>query len=243
MGEQRYSGINREAGRSLLEGLCVAKHHLKVPANVYVKKTALGQQTIDISGLAAPSSEKKDSEAVQSANSSQEVPSLQSPTSLKTEGVSCSLSIRTEPSTLSSAAPPSASHTPAPASTGAPLSPPSTPSPRTVPLSTVRLLVKPQGVKSVAPCSGRPSKSRLTNISSSASPPCPMEIQEESQASEESVSPGASPLRASSVSECLSTSQELDNLKGRSILANDNLKTSSTPDDNLIEKVDNRIAS
>ena len=31
--------------------------------------------------------------------------------------------------------------------------------------------------------------------------------------------------------------QELDNLKGRSILANDNLKTSSTPDDNLIEKV------
>jgi len=52
--EQRYSGINREAGRSLLEGLCVAKHHLKVPANVYVKKTALGQQTIDISGLEAP---------------------------------------------------------------------------------------------------------------------------------------------------------------------------------------------
>jgi len=52
--EQRYSGINREAGRSLLESLCVAKHHLKVPANVYVKKTALGQQTIDISGLEAP---------------------------------------------------------------------------------------------------------------------------------------------------------------------------------------------
>jgi len=66
-----------------------------------------------------------------------------------------------------------------------------------------------------------------------------MEI--ESQASEESVSPGASPLRAGS--ESLSTSQELDNLKGQSILANDNLKTSSTPDDNLIEKVDNRIAS
>jgi len=52
--EQRYSGINREAGRSVLEGLCIAKHHLKVPANVYVKKTALGQQTIDISGLEAP---------------------------------------------------------------------------------------------------------------------------------------------------------------------------------------------
>lgn len=32
--------------------------------------------------------------------------------------------------------------------------------------------------------------------------------------------------------------QELDNLKGQSILANDNLKTSSTPDDNLIEKVE-----
>ena len=42
----------------------------QVPANVYVKKTALGQQTIDISGLAAPSSEKKDLEA---ANPSQEV--------------------------------------------------------------------------------------------------------------------------------------------------------------------------
>jgi len=68
-----------------------------------------------------------------------------------------------------------------------------------------------------------------------------MEI--ESQASEESVSPGASPLRAGSITESLSTSQELDNLKGQSILANDNLKTSSTPDDNLIEKVDNRIAS
>jgi len=53
--EQRYSGINREAGRTLLENLCLSKHHLKVPANVYVKKTALGtQETIDISGLAAP---------------------------------------------------------------------------------------------------------------------------------------------------------------------------------------------
>jgi len=62
-------------------------------------------------------------------------------------------------------------------------------------------------------------------------------METESQASEESVSPGASPLRAGSVTESLSTSQELDNLKGRSILANDNLKTSSTPDDNLIEKV------
>merc|ERR1719382_2132421 len=60
--EQKYSGLERETGRSLLESLCRSKHHLKVPANVYVKKTALGQQTIDISGLAAPSSEKKDLE-------------------------------------------------------------------------------------------------------------------------------------------------------------------------------------
>eukprot|EP00092_Neocalanus_flemingeri_P038130 GFUD01041502.1.p1 GENE.GFUD01041502.1~~GFUD01041502.1.p1 ORF type:complete len:823 (+),score=239.66 GFUD01041502.1:63-2531(+) len=52
--EQRYNGINREAGRAVLEGLCLGKHHLKVPANVYVKKTALGQQNIDISGLEAP---------------------------------------------------------------------------------------------------------------------------------------------------------------------------------------------
>ena len=28
--EQRYSGINREAGRLVLESLCRAKHHLKV---------------------------------------------------------------------------------------------------------------------------------------------------------------------------------------------------------------------
>ena len=55
-----------------------------------------------------------------------------------------------------------------------------------------------------------------------------------------------------------STVQELDNLKSQPVLANDNLKTSSSPDDNLIEKVnfshlqmlssyfhqvDNRIAS
>jgi len=52
--EQMYSGINREAGRVVLEQLCVNKHHLKVPATVYVKKTAAGQQAIDISGLEAP---------------------------------------------------------------------------------------------------------------------------------------------------------------------------------------------
>jgi len=55
--EQRYGGLNREAGRAVIEKLCRAKHHLKVPANVYVKKTSSGQQTIDISGLAAPSSQ------------------------------------------------------------------------------------------------------------------------------------------------------------------------------------------
>jgi len=49
--------LNREAGRAVIEKLCRAKHHLKVPANVYVKKTSSGQQTIDISGLAAPSSQ------------------------------------------------------------------------------------------------------------------------------------------------------------------------------------------
>jgi len=245
--EQKYSGLERETGRTLLESLCRSKHHLKVPANVYVKKTALGQQTIDISGLAAPSSEKKDLEAASATPSQEETPALESSTDVKTESVSCSPSSSTDPAPLSTPAPPAqpSSHPLAPASTAAPLSPPPTPSPRTVPVSSVRLVVKPQGVKSVAPCSGRSSKSRLTsqmtNISSTASPPCPMEI--ESQASEESVSPRASPLRAGSVTESLSTSQELDNLKGRPILANDNLKTSSTPDDNLIEKVDNRIAS
>jgi len=52
--EQRYSGISREAGRLVLGKLCRAKHHLKVPATIYVKKTAGGQQAIDISGLEAP---------------------------------------------------------------------------------------------------------------------------------------------------------------------------------------------
>jgi len=242
--EQKYSGLERETGRTLLESLCRSKHHLKVPANVYVKKTALGQQTIDISGLAAPSSEKKDLEV--SSFSQEEAHILAAESSTESgPSLPSSKTSNNEPaipsSPVLSTLPSSSDSTVAPPVT-APLSPPPTPSPRTVPVSAVRLVVKPQGVKSVAPCSGRPSKrlTNLTNTSSSASP-CPMEI--ESQTSEESVSPGASPLRASSGAESLSSSQELDNLKSQSLLANDNLKTSSAPDDNLIEKVDNRIAS
>merc|ERR550519_665223 len=53
--EIKYSGINREKGRAILENLCSQKVHLKVPANVYVRKTPSGQQAIDISGLTAPS--------------------------------------------------------------------------------------------------------------------------------------------------------------------------------------------
>merc|ERR1719397_1276532 len=52
--EQRYHGMSRETGRAVLEELCLTKPHLKVPANVYVKKTPSGQQTIDISCLEAP---------------------------------------------------------------------------------------------------------------------------------------------------------------------------------------------
>merc|ERR1719228_1082751 len=52
--EIKYSGINREKGRAILESLCSQKVHLKVPANVYVRKTPSGQQAIDISGLTAP---------------------------------------------------------------------------------------------------------------------------------------------------------------------------------------------
>jgi len=242
--EQKYSGLERETGRSLLESLCRSKHHLKVPANVYVKKTALGQQTIDISGLAAPSSEKKDLEAANPSQEEVQIPALESSASLKTENVPSSPSGRTsstEPAALTTAAPAPPSSSPATPSSAAPPSPPPTPSPRTVPVSAVRLVVKPQGVKSVAPCSGRPSKNRLSSLSNNSCSPCPMEV--ESQASEESVSPGASPLRTSSGTESSSTNQELDNLKSQPVLANDNLKTSSTPDDNLIEKVDNRIAS
>merc|ERR1719397_2390051 len=240
--EQKYSGLERETGRSLLESLCRSKHHLKVPANVYVKKTALGQQTIDISGLAAPSSEKKDLEAANPSQEEVRIPALESSASLKTESVPSSPFGRTnstEPAPLSTPAPPSSS--PPTSSIAVPPSPPPTPSPRTVPVSAVRLVVKPQGVKSVGPCSGRPSKNRLSSLTNNSSSPCPMEV--ESQASEESLSPGASPLRTSSGTESSSNNQELDNLKSQPVLANDNLKTSSTPDDNLIEKVDNRIAS
>jgi len=82
--EQRYGGINREAGRALLERLCLEKHHLKVPANVYVKKTALGQQTIDISGLEAP----QDAPGGK-ADSAGEGNSSESPTSGDSQSSSC----------------------------------------------------------------------------------------------------------------------------------------------------------
>jgi len=65
--EQRYSGLNRESGRGVLEALCLIKHHLKVPASVYVKKTSSGQQTIDISGLAAPTAESDQQQQQQQA--------------------------------------------------------------------------------------------------------------------------------------------------------------------------------
>jgi hypothetical protein len=84
--EQKYSGLERETGRTLLESLCRSKHHLKVPANVYVKKTALGQQTIDISGLAAPSSEKKDLEPASAAPSQEETPAVEAGARGREEG-------------------------------------------------------------------------------------------------------------------------------------------------------------
>jgi len=68
--EQRYSGISREAGRLVLEQLCRSRHHLKVPATIYVKKTAGGQQAIDISGLEAPAA-KEGAEGPASSDSGQ----------------------------------------------------------------------------------------------------------------------------------------------------------------------------
>ena len=65
---------------------------------------------------------------------------MESSTNLKPENVSCSSSISTEP--LSST--PTQTSSIVPSSIAAPLSPPPTPSPRTVPVSTVRLVVKPQ---------------------------------------------------------------------------------------------------
>ena len=135
-----------------------------MPANVYVKKTALGQQTIDISGLAAPSSEKKDLEVssfsqevrnnlillqmicdfqlfqeahILAAESSTESgPSLpSSKTSNNEPAIPSSPVLSTLPSSSDSTVAPPVT---------APLSPPPTPSPRTVPVSAVRLVVKPQ---------------------------------------------------------------------------------------------------
>ena len=65
---------------------------------------------------------------------------MESSTNLKPEDVSCSPSISTEP--LLSI--PTQTSSIVPSSIAAPLSPPPTPSPRTVPVSTVRLVVKPQ---------------------------------------------------------------------------------------------------
>merc|ERR1712107_258711 len=172
-------------------------------------------------------------------------PAVISPSNLKKEPIPEATSCL-EPAAVSAPATPSQTQT-SPAQAPPPLPPAASPSPRTVPASSVRLVVKPQGVKSVAPCSGRPSKNRpgsltdASSLSSSTSSSCPMDI--ESQASEESLSPGTSPSRASCGTESLSSSQELDNMKSQPILANDNQTTSSTSDNNLIEKVDNRIAS
>jgi len=69
--EQRYEGLAREAGRAVLEELCVTKHHLKVPANVYVKKTPSGQQAIDISCLEAPAAKPSSNGDTDSSDSSQ----------------------------------------------------------------------------------------------------------------------------------------------------------------------------
>merc|ERR1719239_383733 len=99
----------------------------QVPANVYVKKTALGQQTIDISGLAAPSSEKQDLEAANPSQEEVRIPALESSASLKTESVPSSPSGRTystEPAPLSTPAPPSSS--PPTSSIAVPPSPPPT---------------------------------------------------------------------------------------------------------------------
>ena len=56
----------------------------QVPANVYVKKTALGQQTIDISGLEAP----QDAPGGK-ADSAGEGNSSESPTSGDSQSSSC----------------------------------------------------------------------------------------------------------------------------------------------------------
>ena len=69
--EQKYHGLTREAGRTVLEELCLTKHHLKVPANVYVKKTPSGQQAIDISCLEAPAAKPSEDGETESSRGSQ----------------------------------------------------------------------------------------------------------------------------------------------------------------------------
>lgn len=221
--EQKYSGLEREAGRSLLETLCLAKHHLKVPANVYVKKTALGQQTIDLSGLAAPSSERTGDGSQEAAPSCQE--SL--PTCQETLP-SCQESLPSCQESLPSSPPPSLSK-----------ASPSKASPsNTVRLSSVRVVAKPFNVKTVAPCSNRSARSSPRGSCSS------MEL--ESQGSESS--PGASPLRPGGDS---SLPLEVDNHTANvPTVSNGNLTPASSMSADTVdndnpreEKVDNRIAS
>jgi len=101
--EQRYSGMSREAGRALLERLCVSKHHLRVPANVYVKKTSSGQQAIDISGLAAPSSESENKTVKDDKNSAYQ-PEIMYSCSTKATTTNSSSSVPSNPTNHSSQA-------------------------------------------------------------------------------------------------------------------------------------------
>lgn len=227
--EQKYSGLEREAGRSLLENLCLAKHHLKVPANVYVKKTALGQQTIDLSGLAAPSSERTGEGSQEAAPSCQEAaPSYQE------AAPSCKEPLPSSPTpSLPKASPSKASLFKASPSKASPST--------TVRLSSVRVVAKPFNVKTVAPCSNRSARPSHRGSCSS------MEL--ESQGSESSTaSPGASPLRPVGDS---SLPLEVDNHTANlPPVSNGNLTPASSLSADTVdndnpreEKVDNRIAS
>jgi len=248
--EQRYSGINREAGRTVLENLCLAKYHLKIPANVYVKKTAMGQQTIDISGLAAPSNDKETSNCA-----SNPLPRQENTTSSFSPPSTASLSTppqvppllsssSSSPTPFSSSSSFSSSSAPSPpnsvqntTTTSTTSSPTSSTCTKTIKLGQVRVVAKPFNVKTVAPCSNRIIKSGVSRCEASLST-CPMEV--ESQESSPPNSPRIS--HATCAVEPLSPIQ-VDNHVTAPVPSS-NINLSSGDVDNTIEdKVDNRIES
>lgn len=153
--EIKYMGINREKGRAILTDLCNQKHHLRVPANVYVKKTPSGQQTIDISGLTAPTDVTDATPTLPPAN---DTPTSQTPSTntalapIHTNVVKSTAVESTKHSDESLVNPSASSNITKPSNSSSPV--------KSSPLKTTKVgrlgvVAKPFYVKSVPPASNR----------------------------------------------------------------------------------------